>query len=153
MNNGKQTKDSQFEQFARYLRARGLKFTKERQSILQAAFATHSHFEVDDLLFQLRNSNQRVSKATIYRTLPLLVQSGLLREVHDDDKHTHYEHIYGHAHHDHLICLDCGKIIEFNNSVIESLQNELCKQHEFTAVKHRYEILGYCRECSIMDYS
>ncbi|MFQ6039380.1 MAG: Fur family transcriptional regulator [Candidatus Poribacteria bacterium] len=125
-----------------------MKFTKERQLILQAAFATHRHFEVDDLLFQLRNSNQRVSKATIYRTLPMLVQSGLLREVHDDDKHAHYEHTYGHAHHDHLICLNCGKIIEFGNPIIESLQDEVCKQHEFIPVRHRYEILGYCKECS-----
>ncbi|HIE28171.1 TPA: transcriptional repressor [Candidatus Poribacteria bacterium] len=124
-----------------------MKFTKERRIILESAFATHRHFEVDDLLFQLRSNNKRVSKATIYRTLPLLVRSGLLREVHDDDKHTHYEHIYGHEHHDHLICLNCGKIIEFGNPIIESLQDEVCKQHEFTPVKHRYEILGYCREC------
>jgi len=147
MKNERQTEESQVEKFARYLQTNGMKFTKERRIILESAFATHRHFEVDDLLFQLRSNNKRVSKATIYRTLPLLVRSGLLREVHDDDKHTHYEHIYGHEHHDHLICLNCGKIIEFGNPIIESLQDEVCKQHEFTPVKHRYEILGYCREC------
>ena len=136
------------EQFAEYLQARRMKLTPERRRILVSIFKMHTHFEADDLLFQMRKDGIRVSKATIYRTLPLLVESGLLRELHDDDRHTHYEHVYGHEHHEHLICLNCGKIIEFSEPTIEKMQDEICKQHGFAPIKHRYEILGYCDECS-----
>ncbi len=142
------SKELQFEQFAEYLQSHRMKLTPERQQILESALKIHTHFEADDLLFQMRKDGIRVSKSTIYRTLPLLVESGFLRELHDDDKHMHYEHVYGHEHHEHLICLNCGKIIEFSNPTIEEMQEEICKQYGFTSIKHRYEILGYCDKCS-----
>ena len=138
----------QLEQFSKYLQSLQMKLTPERRRILESTLKMHTHFEADDLLFQMRKNGIRVSKATIYRTLPLLVKSGLLRELHDDDRHMHYEHVYGHKHHEHLICLNCGKIIEFTELTIEEIQEEICKQHGFTPIKHRYEILGYCAKCS-----
>lgn len=139
--------DALKDEFRSYLKAGGLKLTPERGLILEAAFSTDNHFEVEDLLIKLRQQGDRVSKATIYRTLPLLVKSGLLREVVFGERHSHYEHVFGHKHHDHLICLCCGKIIEFANPSIENLQDKICKEHGFEAMGHRFEITGYCNEC------
>ena len=135
------------EKFREFLTARGLKFTHERALILEKIFATHEHFEADDLLVALRRKGLRVSKATIYRTLALLVESGLLRQVMTDEKHAHYEHVYGHAHHDHLICSQCGHILEFFDPGIERLQDRVCRQKGFQAQGHRMQIVGLCARC------
>ncbi|MEW6230397.1 MAG: Fur family transcriptional regulator, partial [Bacillota bacterium] len=95
----------------------------------------------------LRDRGRRVSRASVYRTLPLLVKSGLLRDVHSSEKHSHYEHIFGHRHHDHLICTKCGRTIEFNSPMIEKLQTEICNQHGFWATGHKLEITGLCDAC------
>ncbi|MFQ6093597.1 MAG: Fur family transcriptional regulator [bacterium] len=133
--------------FEEYLRSQGLKFTPQRRLILEKAFATHSHFEADDLLVAFRRGGNRISRATIYRTLPLLVKSGLIREVLFGENHAHYEHIWGHEHHDHLVCLKCGRIIEFCDRAIENLQDKVCAEHSFEAQSHKFEISGYCSQC------
>src|SRR3989339_1032456 len=108
--------------FKEYLTSRKLKFTAERQAILDRVFENHKHFEADELLVDLRLNDMKISKATIYRTLALLVKCGLLREVIFGEKHAHYEHVYGHEHHEHLVCIKCGKIIEFSDERIEKYQ-------------------------------
>lgn len=133
--------------FKEYLQSKGLKFTPERQAILERVFASHKHFEAEDLLVDMRQRGERVSKATIYRTLFLLVKSGLLREVIFGEKHSHYEHIHGNEHHDHLVCSGCGKIIEFTEEDIERLQDEVCKRHRFRPESHRLQIQGLCHDC------
>lgn len=130
-----------------YLRPKGLKFTPERQLILKEVFSTHRHFEVDDLFVRMRRRDKRISCSTIYRTLRLLVECGLLREVIFGERHSHYEHVLGHEHHDHLLCLGCKRVIEFRNSSIESLQERVCREHEFQPRGHRLQITGYCRKC------
>jgi len=134
--------------FKKYLASKNLKFTTERQVILDRVFADHKHFEADELLVDLRLNDLKVSKATIYRTLALLVQSGLLREVIFGERHAHYEHVYGHEHHDHLVCNNCDKIIEFTEHRIEKLQEEVCKKYKFKAESHRLQIQGLCENCS-----
>jgi len=99
------------------------------------------------LLIDMRKNNKRVSKATIYRTLALLVNSGLLREVIFGEKHAHYEHVYGHEHHEHLVCLGCGKIIEFTDARIEEFQKDVCIENKFKAESHKFQIMGYCEDC------
>ena len=94
-------------------------WTPEREAILGQVFATHEHFEADDLLLRLKKKNIRISRATIYRTLELLVKSRLVRKVTFGENHTHYEHTFGHKHHDHLICVKCGNVLEFTNPNIE----------------------------------
>ena len=138
---------SKEEVFKEYLTSRKLKFTTERQAILDRVFENHKHFEADELLVDLRLNHLKISKATIYRTLSLLVKSGLLREVIFGERHTHYEHVYGHEHHDHLVCNKCGKIIEFVEYGIEKLQDEVCKKHKFKADSHRLQIQGLCEDC------
>ena len=134
--------------FRRFLKSEGLRFTPEREIILREAFSLHEHFEAEDLLFRMRQHDLRVSKATVYRTLTLLVQCGLLREVIFGERHSHYEHVLGHRHHDHLICLGCGKIIEFTDETMEKLQQKICEQYRFESLQHRLEITGYCEGCA-----
>jgi len=133
--------------FREFLNEEGLKVTRERRLILEEVFRNHRHFEAEDVVIGLRERGCRISRASVYRTLPLLVQSGLLREVHSDEKHSHYEHVLGHEHHDHLICTRCGQTIEFSHSGIERLQDLICAQHGFSATSHKLEIKGLCGQC------
>ena len=134
--------------FRDYLKNNGLKYTPERQIILNQVFSNHDHFEADDLLVAVRKQSKKVSKATIYRTLAHLVKSGLLREAIFGEKHAHYEHVYKHKHHEHLICLSCNKIIEFSNQRLEEIQNDVCVERKFKPESHRLQIFGYCTDCS-----
>lgn len=133
--------------FKEFLEKKGLKFTKERAVILKEVFSYHGHFDPDELLIKMRKKGLRVSKASIYRTLPLLLESGLIEEVEKIDKHAHYEHTFGHGHHDHMICMKCGKVIELFSDGLERLQEELCKKENFKGIRHVMEIRGYCKKC------
>ncbi|HET6516124.1 MAG TPA: transcriptional repressor [Thermodesulfovibrionales bacterium] len=133
--------------FRAFLSRKGLKFTKERQRILVEVFDFHGHFDPEELLLSMRNKAVSVSRASIYRTLPLLLESGLIEQVEKNDKHSHYEHTFGHGHHDHLICVQCGAVIEVFSPKLEALQDELCRETGFRGIKHTLEIKGYCRIC------
>lgn len=139
------------ELFKEFLSRKGLKFTKEREAILTEVFSHHGHFNPEELLLRLKKKDLRVSKASIYRTLPLLLESGLIEQVEKNDKHAHYEHTFGHTHHDHLICMKCGTVIEVISPKLEAIQDELCRENIFSGIKHTLEIKGYCRNCSRND--
>lgn len=134
--------------FREYLGGEGLRLTSERITILREVFSRHDHFEAEDIVMGLRGRGTRVSRASVYRTLPLLVECGLLRCVHLGEKHGHYEHTYGHEHHDHMICSRCGRTIEFKDDEIERLQDRVCAAHAFAPDGHRLEISGVCAECA-----
>lgn len=133
--------------FKEFLKRKGLKATKERKAILREIFSSHGHFDPEELLMRLRKRRSGVSKASIYRTIPLLLESGLIEEVIKVDKHAHYEHTYGHRHHDHMICLRCGSVIEFHSQALEDLQGRLCGEEGFMGISHTLEIRGYCKKC------
>lgn len=133
--------------FRDFLISKGLRLTKERERILEEIFSYHGHFDPDQLLDGIRRKNIKVSKASVYRTLPLLVESGLIEQVEKNDKHAHYEHTYGHGHHDHLICIRCGAVTEVFSPKLEALQDELCAEHGFEGLKHTLEIKGFCSQC------
>ena len=137
------------EQFRQYLKSGGLRLTSERLAILEQVFSYDGHFQAEDLLVRIREKGHSASRATIYRTLPLLVKSGLLTEIIDARKNSYYEHVDAlqEQQHAHLICLRCNEIIEFTNPEIDKLQKAMCDLHQFEAVKYRNEILGYCKEC------
>jgi len=135
------------EAFARFLSARGLRLTRDRRTIVGEIFSTHDHFTMDDLFVALRLKGRRLSKTTLYRNLPLLVESGLVRRVPDDGENARFEHVLGHPHHDHLICLACGREIEFSSDQIEQAQDSICRRFAFEPVRHRLGIWGYCRKC------
>jgi Fur family ferric uptake transcriptional regulator len=134
-------------QFFSYVRQCGLRWTPEREKILQEALGTEGHFEADDLAYRLRKNGDRVSKATIYRTLPLLVKAGLLHQVARGEKHQHYELANEGSHHDHLICLKCGKTIELGDAALREAEEKICRRYHFNPQKILVEIFGYCQRC------
>lgn len=134
-------------QFEDYLKSCGLRLTQKRLDVLSQVFDYPGHFQTEDLLVQMRRDGYLVSRPTIYRTLPLLVKSGLLTEFIDAQKNTRYESIHSLREHAHLICLRCSQIVEFKEPEIDALQKAVCEAHDFKAVRFRNEIIGYCAEC------
>ncbi len=130
-----------------FLQQQGLKLTSERTALVREIFSTHYHFEADELLFKMKEKSVKISRATVYRTLELLVKSGMVRRVHLGEDHYHYEHVTGNSHHDHLICTTCGGVIEFHDEEIERLQLAICEKKKFTPTFHNLQILGVCDSC------
>ena len=135
------------DKFRDYLKSKGLKYTPERRLVLREIFSFHNHFDAEGLFEKLREKGEHVSRATIYRTLPLLIESGLIKEALRCQDHTHYEHVFGHPHHDHLVCLGCGRVIEFREDKIERMQELICRRYDFQSIEHRLGIRGYCNRC------
>ena len=133
--------------FEAYLQSRGLRITQPRREILELAWSTHSHFTADQLFLWARERDSSASRATVYRTLGLLVEGGFIAALDGGRGQMLYEHILGHHHHDHMICLDCEKIIEFRSEAIESLQEEAAQQKRFHMVSHTLTLEGYCSNC------
>jgi Fur family transcriptional regulator, ferric uptake regulator len=133
--------------FRTYLYDRGLKYTPERRTLLEEILSTHQHFEAEELLVTLRQAGKRVAKATIYRTLPLLVECGIVKQVQFGDKMARYEHVLGHAPHDHIVCRQCGRIVEFDSSEVAGLRDSIAQRHGFQPSGHRFQITGVCSEC------
>lgn len=133
--------------FEHLLKSRGLKFTPQRRAILRAVFAVHDHFDADELYLRLKAANRRVSRTSVYRTLPLLAEAGLIRETYCGQDAARYEHVLGHKHHDHLFCLKCGKVIEFADERIEKLQEAASKKRGFQMTDHTFVIRGFCKRC------
>ena len=144
------TLDAEFvTQFEDYLKSSGLRLTQKRLDILNQVFDYPGHFQTEDLLVQMRRNGYLVSRPTIYRTLPLLVKSGLLTEFIDAQKNTRYESIHSLQEHAHLICLRCNEIVEFKEPRIDALQKSVCEAHQFKPVRFRNEIIGHCAECQV----
>ena len=133
--------------FRYFLISRDLKFTRERAIILQEVFQRHDHFEAENLHSSIKKKGKRTSRATVYRTLELLVQCGLLEVVDFGGNSHHYEHVLGHQHHDHLICERCGRIIEFTHRPLEKLKEKVCKEMNFYGRSHVLKISGICHRC------
>jgi len=135
------------QKFEEFLKLKELKYTSERRLIVKAILSLYKHFDVEELFERLHKQGNYVSRATIYRTIPLLLQSGLITETFRCQDTISYENIFNKKHHDHLLCIKCGKTIEFFNEKIERLQNEVCKKYNFKPLEHRLGIKGYCEEC------
>jgi Fur family ferric uptake transcriptional regulator len=138
---------SEVEIFQNYIRQRGFRWTPERELILQEIFEIHEHFDVDGLYLQLKQKGAKVSKASIYRAIPLFIDCGLIREVDFSDGHWHYEHIYGHDHHSHLKCLNCGEVLEFEEPALVQVERRLSREYGYSIVTHQLEVKGYCPAC------
>lgn len=135
------------QKFREFLRSKGLKLTKERQDILNEIGDMKKHFDPDELFIKLKTKGSKVSRASVYRTIPLLMESGFIEEVERVDRHAHYERVSEKHHHDHMICIKCEKVIEFYSPTLEMLQNEICQKEKFKGIRHSLEILGYCEKC------
>lgn len=130
-----------------YVSSNGLKLTKQRQRIADVFLACEDHLTVEQLLDRVRQVDRRVSLATVYRTIKLLTDCGLALPHRFDDWQTVYEPTRGKEHHhDHLICMDCNRIVEFVDDRVEALQHEIAEKHGFKLESHRMELYGHCRQ-------
>jgi len=133
--------------FHEHIKRSGLKRTAQRDLILDVFLETEGHVSSEDLYELVKSRDTSVGFTTVYRTLKLLQESGLARDVQYYDGRTLYEHDFKHAHHDHLICTTCGRLIEFYSEVIENMQDEIADRHGFRPETHSLRIFGTCREC------
>jgi Fur family ferric uptake transcriptional regulator len=126
---------------------RGLRSTDQRRLIVETFFQAPNHISIEELLSQVRAQDPKVGYATVYRTLKLLTECGVAFERKFGDGLTRYELADDSSHHDHLICVDCGKIIEFEEPLIEELQERIAKRHGFVVKSHKHEMYGSCADC------
>jgi Fur family ferric uptake transcriptional regulator len=130
---------------ARFLEENNLRHTKQRDAILQVFLAAQGHVTNEEIYNAVREEHPAIGYTTVYRTMKLLCDAGLANERHFDDGITRYE--IEHEHHDHLVCVKCGKIVEFECSMIESTQNEIADRYGFRVLRHRHELYGHCAKC------
>ena len=133
--------------FINFLRQKGLKLTSQRQQIVATFANIEKHITVEELYDILKRKNPSIGHATVFRTLKLMCDAKIARELDLGDRKTRYEHNYGQKHHDHLICVECGKLIEVVDFEIERLQQKLCKKFDFVPKEHKMQIFGSCRQC------
>ena len=130
-----------------YMDKKGLRSTAQRRMITDTFFQSHGHLSIEDLLERVRDQDPKVGYATVYRTLKLLKDCGLAYERNFGDGVSRYEVAFEDEHHDHLICLECNKIVEFEDEQIERLQAELARHHGFELRRHKHELYGICADC------
>ena len=136
------------EQFKTWISNGGLKATKQREEIFNLFLGSPGHKNLAQIYALVSKSNPGIGYITVYRTLKLLTRLGLAEERKFADGETRYEPVVGEAHHDHLICLQCGKIVEFENQTMETLQKEIADRYRFKIHHHRMELYGQCSQCA-----
>jgi Fur family ferric uptake transcriptional regulator len=134
--------------FRRYLRQLGLPVTLQREVVADVIFNSSEHLSVEDIEEMLRERGEKIGKATIYRTIEILVRSGLVEEHDFGEGFKRYEHLFGQQPvHEHLICTNCSKVIEFQSPEVIRVQEEMARAHGFLPTRHRLEIYGLCADC------
>jgi Fur family ferric uptake transcriptional regulator len=133
--------------FLTHLQKAGLKRTAQRELILEVFLRTEEHVSSERLYDLVRAEDPSVGSTTVYRTLKLLTECGLAREVRFGDGRAYYEHNYKHEHHDHMICTECGRIIEFFSPEIEAMQDEMAARYGFIVTQHSLRLFGLCADC------
>lgn len=133
--------------FVDFLGKKNLRMTAQRQAIIDTVFSTDKHFTAEQLLDWSRQKDKSVSRATVYRTLPLLTESGLVREMDFGKDYKYYDPNYAdHPNHNHIICQDCDRIVEFESDKIDKLESEITQQLGFSIKAQRLQITGTCEE-------
>ena len=138
------------DKFREFLLTKGMRLTPEREAVVRAVYASHEHFDADYWASSLAHQKglERASRPTVYRTLNLMQEAGLIRRVARVNDRAVYEHDYGYPQHDHLICKKCQKLIEFPNEDIAAVVEKVAAEHGFRMTGHRLEVEGVCAECS-----
>lgn len=137
----------------RYLSAQGLKSTKQRDLIAAIVLESEGHIGVEDIYRKARKRDPRVGFSTVYRTMKLLKDCGLVSERHFGDGVARYEPVHDGEHHDHLICVRCGEIVEFEDDDIEKRQDAIASRHGYRVQSHKHEIYGVCPKCLAKEAS
>jgi Fur family ferric uptake transcriptional regulator len=136
------------EKLGAYLAKNRLKSTSQRDAIVEAFLRMNGkHVTIEELWHSVRKKNPAVGYATVYRTLMLLVDAGIVTQRHFQDGQSQFEFADEH-HHDHLICTECGKIVEFENEAIEKMQESIAAEFKFSLSGHRMELYGTCASCT-----
>jgi len=134
--------------FKRHLTKQGLKFSSGRQIVFDEVMSAHGHFAPEELVKQCQENNRKVSRATIYRSLQDLLESGVIRKTAFGEKHQHYEHIYDEKPHHHAKCLRCGIFIEFDDKGEDKIYEPVLEKKGFTILGHEMHFYGICKDCN-----
>jgi Fur family ferric uptake transcriptional regulator len=141
------TKQAAKDRFVAFIATKGLRMTSQRQAIIETVFSTEEHFTAEQLLDWSRARDKSVSRATVYRTLPLLTESGLVREMDFGKDYKFYDPNYAeHPNHSHIICEDCEKIVEFESPQISRIENEITHKLGFAVKTQRLQITASCEQ-------
>jgi Fur family ferric uptake transcriptional regulator len=130
-----------------YISENNLKITKQRRTVLKIFLECNNHVSVEELYNIVLKTEPKIGLATVYRTLALLTKSGLALEMDFGDGQKRYESSYKSVHHDHMVCTECGKILEFNHPLIEKYQEEVAMQKNFKITSHKLDLFGLCQDC------
>jgi Fur family ferric uptake transcriptional regulator len=141
-----QTREA-LERFERFLHQKDLRLTEARAAIVEAALARQGHYPIEELIADLKQRGIRGSKATVYRTLPLLAEAGILQPAIVAGDSKSYETTFGRHHHDHILCTRCGRVVEFEFEAFEILQKEVAARYGFRLEGHHHELVGICPDC------
>ena len=135
--------------FREYCSRKKMRYTPEREMIIQEIYSFDGHFNVDNLFLQIRQRNpiSRIAKTSIYRSIPYFLDAGILRESIAEAGHIIYERTLGHFDHDHFRCIGCGKLLEFYSHELEAAQKKICRKEKFKVLWRTNVINGYCPEC------
>ncbi|MGH7462426.1 MAG: Fur family transcriptional regulator [Longimicrobiales bacterium] len=134
--------------FRRYLRDQGLPVTQQREAVAEVVFSSTEQQSVEDIEQRLRERDERIGKATIYRTLEMLVKSGLVAEHDFGEGFKRYEHLFGQPPvREHLVCTECGKVNAIHSPELVKLHQEAAGRHGFLPARYRLTIYGICKDC------
>lgn len=141
------TKLPELDQFLSALRRNGMRVTAERLHLFREVYSHHHHIDAEALLRSMKKQGLKISRATLYRNLDLLVEHGFIKKYRLGGHRYLYEHIHAGQRHDHLVCRECGRVVEFVSPAIEALQREICRAHRFDPDDHTLQIHGRCQDC------
>ncbi len=130
------------------LKQERLRYTNQRQAVWDELKSSNEHRDADDIYVAIRQKGVSVSRATVYRTIDVLTKYNLINKINIGDGKSRYEHVLNSVHHDHIICRECGIILEFVDEKIESLQNEIAKKYDFKLEDHIHQLIGLCKSCN-----
>jgi Fur family ferric uptake transcriptional regulator len=134
-------------EFARFVSGKKLRKTAPRDKVLEVFLGLDRHVTAEELWKEVRRKDPAIGSATVYRALKLLCESGIAQEVRVSRERAVFEHKTGHAHHDHLVCESCGRLIEAADPMIEELQDKLAQANSFVITSHSLVIRGICSDC------
>ena len=137
----------ELDKFLALLRERGHRVTPERLHLFREVYAQHGHIDAEALLESIQRRGQKISRATLYRNLDLLAEYGFVRRYRLGGSRYLYEHVHEGQRHDHLVCTECGRVVEFVSPGIEAMQREICRAHGFDPDQHTLQIHGICLDC------
>ena len=138
----------ELERFSELLKKRGFKLTRERQELLEQVLEMKRHFDSDSLYETIKKKGSRIARDTVYRTMPLLLECGVLQKSVGDGRKEYFERTDLKGHHDHMVCIACGDVIEFHSEALEELQDRLADEYRFELIFHDHRLFGRCSSCA-----